>query len=174
MAKTAINTVSNCNVYLGGANLLGRAEEVKLPTVKNINVEHKGLGMYAAANLPTGGIEAMEAEYNWTSIYSEVLRGIADPRKGVQVQIRAQVETFSSGGLLREVPLVAFLGGPFMEDGLGGFKQNEAVKPTSKQNVWYYKLEIDNQVVYELDVFSNIRKVAGVDVLARFRNFIGG
>ena len=33
MAKIEINRITNANIYLDGANLLGRAEEVKLPDV---------------------------------------------------------------------------------------------------------------------------------------------
>ncbi len=33
MPKIEINRITNANIYLDGANLLGRAEEVKLPDV---------------------------------------------------------------------------------------------------------------------------------------------
>lgn len=33
MAKIEINRITNANIYLDGANLLGRAEEVKLPVM---------------------------------------------------------------------------------------------------------------------------------------------
>ena len=45
MAKIEINRITNANIYLDGANLLGRAEEVKLPDVSMTMQEHKALGM---------------------------------------------------------------------------------------------------------------------------------
>lgn len=174
MSKTAVNSVTNANVYLNGTNTLGRAEEVKLPSVKNKTSDHKALGMFSEIKLPTGGLEPMECEYNWVSVYPEVSREISDPRKSVTMQVRATIEAYTSRGFTAEMPLVATITGPFTETGLGGFKQNESVKTTSKQAVWYYKLEIDGETVYEIDVFANIRKVAGADVLARFRQIVGG
>lgn len=173
MSKVAINSVSNCNVYLAGTNLLGRCEEVKLPAMKNTTVDHRGLGMQGQIKLPGGGMEPMEAEYKWASVYAEIIREINDPKKSVTMQVRASIEAYSSRGILGEVPLVATLGGPFSEDGIGSFKQHESVKPDSKQNVWYYKLEIDGITIYEIDVFANIRKVSGRDVLSRFRQILG-
>ena len=35
MSKIEINKLTNANVYMNGANLLGRAEEVQLPQVKH-------------------------------------------------------------------------------------------------------------------------------------------
>ncbi len=43
MAKIEINRITNANIYLDGANLLGRAEEVKLPDVSMTMQEHKAL-----------------------------------------------------------------------------------------------------------------------------------
>ena len=52
MAKIEINRITNANIYLDGANLLGRAEEVKLPDVSMTMQEHKALGMVGKVELP--------------------------------------------------------------------------------------------------------------------------
>jgi P2 family phage contractile tail tube protein len=54
MAKIEINRITNANIYLDGANLLGRAEEVKLPDVSMTMQEHKALGMVGKVELPAG------------------------------------------------------------------------------------------------------------------------
>ena len=45
MGKIAINRITNANVYIDGASLLGRAEEVELPQIKAKMSEHKALGL---------------------------------------------------------------------------------------------------------------------------------
>lgn len=50
MSKIEINRITNANIYLDGTNLLGRAEEVKLPDVSMIMQEHKALGMVGRWN----------------------------------------------------------------------------------------------------------------------------
>lgn len=66
MAKIEINRITNANIYLDGANLLGRAEEVKLPDVSMTMQEHKALGMVGKVELPAG-FDKMEGEIGGTA-----------------------------------------------------------------------------------------------------------
>ncbi|MZQ57783.1 phage major tail tube protein, partial [Escherichia coli] len=43
--KIEVNRITNANIYINGNNLLGRAEEIKLPDISMIMQEHKALGM---------------------------------------------------------------------------------------------------------------------------------
>ena len=70
MAKIEINRITNANIYLDGANLLGRAEEVKLPDVSMTMQEHKALGMVGKVELPAG-FDKMEGEIKWNSFYRD-------------------------------------------------------------------------------------------------------
>ena len=54
MSKIAINRVTNANIYIEGVNLLGRAEEIKLPDISAMMSEHKALGMFGKVELPSG------------------------------------------------------------------------------------------------------------------------
>lgn len=174
MSKIAINSVSNANVYLDGANLLGRALEVTLPSPKAKMVEHKGLGMVGEIEIPAGGFEKMEAKFKWASFYPEVIRKAGNPRKAVQVQVRSSIESYSGLGLESEVPLIVTLGGIFSEVPLGVFKQHEGVQPETNMTVYYLKVVAAGQDLLEVDVLNNIHKVAGSDVLSRYRSLIGG
>jgi len=40
--------------------------------------------------------------------------------------------------------------------------------------VIYYKLEVDDKEIYEIDVFNNILKVNGEDKLSEYRQALGG
>ncbi len=59
--KIQLNRITNANIYLEGNNLLGRAEEVKLPDVSAIMQEHKAPGMVGKIELPAG-FDKLEGE----------------------------------------------------------------------------------------------------------------
>ena len=173
MNKIAVNRVTNANVYMDGRTLLGRAEEVDLPQVKHKMAEHKALGMIGASEF-FAGVEKMECKIKWTSFYPEVLRAAADPFKAVRLQLRASLETYTGQGRVAETAVMVSLTAAFKDFPLGSFKQHEAVSPESNLAVHYAKMEIGGQEIFELDVMENIYKVAGADVLARYRFNIGG
>lgn len=175
MAKIAINSVTNCNVYAEGANLLGRALEVTLPTPTIKMVDHKGLGMAAEVEIPAGGLEKMEADFKWASVYPEVIRATAHPKRTVQLQVRATVESYTGQGLTGEMGLVVHLSGIFKNIPTGfAFKHQEAVQPESKMTVYYERVVVSGEVLLEVDVLNNIYRAGGVDVLANFLRLIGG
>jgi P2 family phage contractile tail tube protein len=71
------------------------------------------------------------------------------------------------------VPVIATFRGMLEEIDMGDWKPGE--KSETKYNIApsYYKLEVDNQVVYELDPVNNIRTINGKDETADERNAIG-
>ena len=83
MAKIQVNRIVNANIYIDGTNLLGRAEEVKLPDIQAIMNEHKALGMVGKIELPSG-FDKLEGEVKWNSLYEESAKAMANPFKAVQ------------------------------------------------------------------------------------------
>lgn len=45
MAESTFNNITNARVYLNNTDLLGRVEEIKLPELKFLMRDWKGLGM---------------------------------------------------------------------------------------------------------------------------------
>lgn len=173
MAKIKVNRVTNANVYMDGNSLLGRAEEAALPAIKQLMAEHKALGMAGKFEVPAG-FDKMEAKFKWASVYPEVMKKCCHPRKAVQVQVRASVETWTGMGLTAEAPLVCYLTGTFKDFTPGTYKPHDNVENESVMSVTYAKLEIDGEEIFEIDVLENIFKVAGEDVLETFKSNIGG
>lgn len=173
MSKIKINSVTNANIYQDGVNFLGRASEVTLPSLKWKLATHTALGMVGEIKIPAGGLEAMESKIKWASYYPEAMLAGMDPRRGVQLQVRASLETYSALGLLEEVSLVFTLGGLYVEQGMGTMKAQESSQPEGTMTVYYYKLEIDKQLMMEVDVMANIYRAGEQDILARYRNLIG-
>lgn len=170
--KIAINHLTNVNLYMNGSSLLGRAEELELPQVKHKMQEHKALGMVGTAEF-FSGIEKMETKIKWASYYPEVARVVANPFRTVQLQGRGSLETYTGQGRVAEVPLVVMLTAAPNDFPLGTYKQHERVVPESNLSLYYAKLEIDGQHIFEFDVLNNIYKVAGEDVLTTYRLNIG-
>lgn len=168
-----IQQIVNANIYLNGISLLGKAEELNLPDVNAIMVDHKALGMVGKINLPAG-VEKLEGSIKWNSIYADVQRQVANPFATYMLMARSSVEQYTSAGRTAELAMVTYLTVQFTGNGLGSYKQHDNVEKTDKFVATYIKQVIDNQVVLELDYMANIFNVNGTDVLATYRANIGG
>lgn len=168
-----INRLTNANVYIDGTSFMGRAEEVTLPEVKPIMVEHKGLGLEGKGELPSG-IDKMEAKIKWSSIYKEAVALSYDFYTPRQIMVRGNIRVFEGGGLVDEVPIVVLLGGTFKGGGAGGFKQHENVENETALAITYIKITIDGEDQVEYDQLANIYIVDGIDLLAQQRENLGG
>jgi P2 family phage contractile tail tube protein len=171
--KIEINRITNANIYVNGASLLGRADEVKLPDVSAIMQEHKALGMIGKIELPSG-FDKLEGEIKWNSLYRDVAKTVANPFRSVQLQCRSNLETYSSQGRIQEVSLVTFLTVMFKKNPLGTYKQHENAEFGSTFSATYIKQVIDGEEMLELDYMANIFRVAGEDMLADYNANIGG
>lgn len=168
MSAIQVNRVTNANVYLGGRTLLGKSEEVGLPDIKVVMVEHKALGMIAKIELPAG-FEKMEGKLKFNSFYPDELIKCSNPFLSHQLQCRSSVETYTAQGRVQQVPLVTFLTVMFTKLPLGNFKQHENVDLETEFTCIYFKQVMDGRELVELDVMANIFKVDGVDVMLDYR-----
>lgn len=172
MAQISVNRLTNANVYLNGASLLGKAEEIDLPKITAKMAEHKALGMAGAIELPSG-FEKMESRIKWNSFYADTMKKMANPYEAVSIQCRSSLEGYTAGSRVSEAPVVCFMKGQFKEIPLGNFKQHDNVEAESRLAVTYVRLEINGDVIVEFDALANIYKVAGVDVLAKYKINLG-
>ena len=99
---------------------------------------------------------------------------MANPFKSLQLQCRSSIESYASGGRIEEVPLVTFLTVMFKKNPLGTFKQHDNAEFPSGFSATYIKQVIKGKEVLELDYMANIFKVNGEDLLATYRDNIGG
>ncbi|MFN3437794.1 MAG: phage major tail tube protein [Acidovorax sp.] len=173
MSKIQINRVTNANIYIEGNNLLGRAEEIKLPDVSAMMAEHKALGMMGKIELPSG-FDKLEGEIKWNSYYRDAARMMANPFKALQLQCRSSIDVYGSGGRVSQLPLVTHLTVTFKKNPMGTFKQHDNVELPAAFGATYIKQVIDGEDVLELDYMANIFKVGGEDLLAQYRANIGG
>lgn len=162
-------TLTNMNLFVDGKGYAGLVTEVNLPKLKRKTEDHRGGGMDAPVKMGMG-LEALEAGFSLIGESKDVLvffgladdtafngsfRGAFKDQKGAVV---AAVATFR--GMLEEVDP-------------GNWKPGEKAESKFNCALSYYKLELDNQVIYEIDPANCIRIVNGTDQLAAERTAIG-
>lgn len=168
-----INRLTNANIYMDGDNLLGRAEEISLPTLKSKMSEHKALGLQGAIELPSG-FEKLELKIKWNAFYQDVFDKMANPYKSVKLQARSSLEIWEGGEMIAQQRVVCYATVQPKGFPLGNFKQNDNVELESELACTYVKLEIDGKEILEFDAMANIFKINGVDQFAEYRSNIGG
>lgn len=171
--KIEINRVVNANVYINGNNLMGRAEEIKLPDIEATMSEHKGLGMIGEIELPTG-FSKLEGEIKWNSYYKEAMKTAANPFATAQLMCRSSLERYNSQGRVEELPLVTVLTVMFKKNPAGTFKPRENAEFQSGFSATYLKQTLGGEEILEIDYMSNIFRVGGQDMLAAYNQNIGG
>jgi hypothetical protein len=62
----SVNRITNANICMDGAGLLGRAEEIQIAQPHHRMVDHKALGMAGTAEF-WAGVEKLEAKIKWAS-----------------------------------------------------------------------------------------------------------
>ncbi len=166
-----IRKILGANVYAEGNNLLGQADEVTPPSIKFKMEDHKALGQFISTEFPVG-IEKLECPIKFNSYYPQVLA--SNPLKIVDVQIRANQAIYEGDTIASQVEVVHHLRGIFKETNFDAIKNGEQAGVEKVMSVTYSKLIVGGQVIQELDAINNIYKVDGVDILASFKQNIGG
>lgn len=172
MAQITVNRLTNANIYVNGSTMLGKAEEVSLPAVKFMMAEHKALGMIGKMEFPSG-IDKLEAKIKWNSFYADAMKTFGSPFKNLQIQVRANLETYDSTGRSTQVPVICYITAAAKDFPMGNFKQHDNVELESNLSVYYVKLAINGGSIVEIDVLANIWKVDGVDQLSTYRANLG-
>lgn len=164
-----INSITNANVYLNGNKLAGKLEELELPAIKLKMEDISALGMFADTQIPVG-LEKMEAKFKWNSIYPENWKD-ENPFKTCRMIVKSDMVLNGASGQQNHTPVTVTIAGMFKEFPLG------SVKPGAKQDgvehlmsVTYLKVEAKKELLYEVDVFNNVYKQGGVDLLASFKS----
>lgn len=169
---SAINAIYNANVYLDGVNLLGRAAEFKMPEIEISQDEHTGLGMVGTIKLPSG-VEALEGEITWNSIYPEVAAKAFNPFKAAQLMVRGNLQTFNAQGLAQEVPVVITVAALFSKNALGTFKPKGKSEHSTTFQAHEVRAVADGREMLYYNAFTNTYRVNGTDVLAQYRRNVG-
>jgi len=173
MASLVINSLWNCNVYLNGTSLLGRAAEFTVPQPKRIMQDYKGLGMAARLEVPVG-FDKLEADITWSS-FDQTTTGLLMSITGMQqFAAMGDLQVLSSAGETSELPVIYNVTGMTKDPGMIPFKAQENISYKTVITVYHVDLTVAGTQVYLFDAFSNQFIVNGVDQLLQYRANIGG
>lgn len=161
-----INSIINANAYIQSTKLAGKISELELPAVKIKTQEVTALGLYGTTEVPAG-VEKMEAKFKFNAIYIDAWKH-ENPHKTCRMTVKSNMQTNAADGVTKNVPVVATIAGLFKELPSGSIKPQERLEAEHLMTVTYYKLEVDKKVVWEIDVFNNIFKHFGKDLLEDF------
>lgn len=167
-----INRLTNANVYLENKSMLGRAQEIQLPVLKQVMSDHQALGMIGKLQFPSG-VDKLEGKIMWNAFYEDVYQKFANPYQAIKLMVRSSLETYEGSNRISEKACVCYItcqsnGLPF-----GTFKQNDNVELENDITITYMKLEVDGILQVEFDAQANIFNVAGTDLLAAYRTNLG-
>lgn len=168
-----ISKVLNANVYIDGSlDLLGKAKQITLPEVTMTVEAHKALGMLGSIEYPVG-LEPLVMRISWHGWYPEALQS-ANPFASHKLQIRATHQTFGAGGLEQTQPLVVLVTASWKKQPLGTFAPGAHADTEDELSVTYLKVTLGGAELLEIDVHNNVYRVNGEDVLAEYREAMGG
>lgn len=86
---------------------------------------------------------------------------------------RSNLQVFDARGLAAEVPMVTIMNVSFSKTTGGSLKNKEATEHSDTFQVYSIKQMVDGKEILFIDVFANIYRVNGQDVLQKYRTNIG-
>ncbi|PTE15911.1 phage major tail tube protein [Pseudogemmobacter blasticus] len=158
--------IKNFNAFVDGISYFGLASEAKLPAVKVQTEGHRGAGMDGPVGVDVG-MEALSAEITFTEWSSAVLKKLGRTERFVLRPAAGSSTDFSA------TTIIATMSGLITVSEPSDLKPGTAATLKIGMDVRTYKLEMDNEVIYEIDLVNAIRRIGGVDQLAEIRRAMG-
>lgn len=172
MPGTAIQTLYNANVYLNNDSHAGQAEEVTLPDLKPKTTDHKPLSGIGSIKIPTG-LDQMSMKIKWNSIDPDVMKAAANFYTSSDIMIRANSDTWENGSRTGSVPVVAIIRGLSVNLPAIALKHQDNPDIETEFSVTAYKLLINGEVIFDVDIYAQVYIVDGVDLMADYRANLG-
>jgi len=168
MDPIKLGQVTNADVYMDGAQIIGRIDEFKIEGVGYKEVKHEALGMIANVELPGRTLEPMKAKIKFAWLDEAVMRKTALPNRVVNFQTQQYVDIFDSDGLVIEQGhrLITSLGVLFRQSDLDAIKNGEKAGDDLECSVVRLRVTTSRSSVpiREISVFDNINRADGKDV----------
>lgn len=164
MPALKFDTVTGANVYIDGASLYGKAQEISGLSVNPVMKEISPIGMFGKKKVMVG-IDALEIDVTWDFINEAV----TNPFKDYKWQIYGNVVR-RENGTESEIPAYMELRGRMMDNDLmGTLKGQEWSGQKVKFTLDYILVKHNGTEIIEIDVDNNIYKDHGEDMLANMK-----
>lgn len=161
--------LKNFNLFVDGRNFAGRVDDLVLPKLTLKTQEHRAGGMDAPVELDMG-MNKLECNFTLCEYDPDVITffGIRDGSQ-IKVVMRGAID---DDNLNNVVPVVVTLGGTWREVDFGNWKAGEKATLKVAVALRYYKLEIGERELAEIDIENMVRKIDGEDRLTSIRDAI--
>jgi P2 family phage contractile tail tube protein len=159
----------NLNLFVDGRSYAGVVKSLTLPKLTLKTEEHRAGGMDAPVEVDLG-MEKLEAMFTHSGVDTDIkgFLGLANQTAFNGVFRGAYRDV---NGVVSAVAIT--LRGTLKEDDPGDWKPGEAAENKFAVGCFYYKAEVDGQIVHEVDKINCIRRIGGVDQLADVRAALG-
>jgi uncharacterized protein len=169
---TQIMTLYNANVYINGNNTAGKAEEVTLPDLRPKMTDHKPLSGVGTFQLPTG-LDAMSMKIKWNSADDALMGHSADFYNSNDIMVRGNADIWQNGSRIASAPVTAIIRGLSKNVPAINFKHQDNPDIETEYSVTGYELFYNGVEVFAVDLFAQVYRVEGVDMLADYRANLG-
>ncbi|MBK1725725.1 phage major tail tube protein [Halorhodospira neutriphila] len=159
------------NLFIEGEGYIGRAEEVRLPTLTRQTEDYRGAGMTGPARIDHGH-EALEAEITLGEHAAAVLKtwGTQDA-SGVQMRFLGSAE--SDDPEAEHVTIEVVMRGRFTEIDPGTANTGNDNQMSLTASLTYYRYVQNGEDLIEIDVVGGKEVVDGEDRMAKRRDALG-
>jgi P2 family phage contractile tail tube protein len=161
--------INNFNVYDGDNNrLMGISDEVTLPNVESKTATVSGAGVLGDFDVPVSGqFNAMEFDLPFRLLYGSIF-SVFKMNTSKKLVLRGSEQIMSDGEIKHESLRVSVKGRVKSLEP-GKVKGGESMGSSVKLSVFYLKITISGKEQLYIDVFNNIFRVDGIDMLADIR-----
>ncbi|MEX3555740.1 MAG: phage major tail tube protein [Burkholderia gladioli] len=164
------NKLKHFNVFQNGVSYIGKTAELTLPKLSHKMEEYRGGGMVGPVQVDLGQ-EAIEIEWSLGGIDRDVLKQYgASTADAVMLRFAGAYQDDASGAWTAVEIVVR---GGQKEHDFGNAKAGDDTTHKVTMPLSYYKLSINGEVIYEIDVINSILSVGGTDLLTDVRKIIG-
>jgi uncharacterized protein len=163
MLKDVLRKVT---AFVDGHNYAGQATQVTLPELNVQTEEIRAGGMDSPMKVDMG-MELGDASLQFATVPAEAMKLLGKP--DIQLTLRGSLVSFD--GSVRGA--TAVLQGRFIGNNPGDWQAGQPGQFTATFAPHYYKLTIEGDVIYEIDVPGMKRIIGGVDQLADERRVLG-
>lgn len=162
--------LNHYKVYNEGNYLVGVSGEVELPELSAMNDTLEGTGMLGEIEDPaTGQFESATIKIPFSVLYRSIYE-IADTNNPPLLTLRGSEQVIDpANGSTIHTPVRVVVRGKAKVITNGSMQKGKKMEPEIELEILYYKLEVDNQVLVELDKLNFVYTVMGKDLMAEIR-----
>lgn len=158
------------NTFQDGENWVGLTPEVTLPKLSRKMEAYRAGGMPGEVDLDLG-VEKLEAKITWGGLMTSAIKTFGTAKvDGVLLRFAGSYQEDGEGTTSK---VEAIMRGRYKELDPGNAKAGDKSENTGTLSLSYYKLTVDGEVIYEIDMVNMIENAGGTDRLAEHKANIG-